>query len=125
MSHLARLTGDAPSALAWAGDAFALVERTGYRHLQGIAKIELARAHWALGRMVEAEADLQSACAILSQLSARFDLARAQLLLAGLLYAAGSPSRRSLQGTRQHRRRGVFFLIEQERALAFHLLAAH
>jgi len=127
MSRLARLSGDPPSALTWAVDTLSLIERTGYRHFQGMALIERGRANWALGRLSEAKGDLRSAGAILAQLEARFDLVRSQLLLAALLYAEGSAEADAAwaEATTGIVEGGYAFLLEQERGLAFPLLAAH
>lgn len=127
MSRLARVTGDAPSALAWAADAVALAEHTGYRHLQGIALIERGRAAWALGHVAEAESDFRLACTVLEQLSAYFDLARSMLLLAVLLHTMGSPQAGAAWGEAITRivAGGFVFLLDQERTLAFPLLAAY
>ena len=127
LSRLCRTAGDAPTARAWAADALVLVERTGYRHLQGMALIERGRATWTLDEGAQAEADFRAALAVLGPLRANFDMARAALLLAALLHtqrAAGAAAAwhaavsRIVNG-------GYAFLLEQERALAFPLLAAH
>lgn len=91
LARLSRATGDAPAALAWAGDALAIAERIGYHHLQGRALIERARAALALEDWARVEADTRAAMAVLAPLHANFDLARSSLLLARALQAQGDP----------------------------------
>jgi tetratricopeptide (TPR) repeat protein len=50
MSRFHRLLGDGPAARAWADDALTFALRVGYRHEQGKALIERARAFWAVRR---------------------------------------------------------------------------
>ena len=127
MSRYHRLVGDGPNARAWAEDALAYATRVGYRHEQGRALIERGRAAWLCGDWVAAEADLRTASSILGELGAAFDLARARFLLAALLHergrdeadAAWSEAARSIVGG------GYAFLLEQERRLAFPLVAAY
>ena len=128
LSRFHRLAGDAPVARAWADDALSFAVRVGYRHEQGRALIERGRAAWLCGDLPAAEADLQSAAGLLEQLGAAFDLARARLLLAALrferhappseFYASWMEAVSSIVGG------GYVFLLEQERPLAFPLLAA-
>lgn len=66
MSRLSRLLNDAPAALGWANEAYRLMERMGYEHLQAQALIEHSRAAWALGDLPAAEADLRSAINLLT-----------------------------------------------------------
>jgi DNA-binding SARP family transcriptional activator len=126
MSRLNRAVNDAPAALAWAGEALTVVERTGYRHLQGQALIERARAAWALGEFVAAEADLHAAIEYLAPQRFDFDLSIALLLLAALLRqqnqleadaAWRDAATLLVQG-------GFAFLADRERALSFPLIVA-
>lgn len=127
VSRLRRLAGDAAAALSWAADALALSERMGYRHFQGMALIERGRAAWALGETAQAEADLRAAQAVLEPLAANFDLARATLLLASLLYEQRAPDagRAWLDAVTRIIKGGYTFLLRQEQALAAPLLAAY
>lgn len=122
-----RAVGDAGAARAWADDAQSLAIRVGYRHLQGMALIERARAAWQCGDKGAAEADLHVAIDLLGALGAAYDLARAQLFLAALLHEQKN-SQAAL--TWKHAARAILqgnyaFLLEKERTLAFPLLAAH
>ena len=74
-SRLNRTMANAPAALSWTADALTIIERMGYRHLQGITLIERGRAAWALEDMMLAEADFRAAQAVLEPLHASFDLA--------------------------------------------------
>ena len=127
MSRLCRLTGDAPSARVWATEALSLTERSGYRHLQGLALVERGRAAWRLEQFSLAEADFRAAMAVLEPLRADFDLARATLLLAALRQAQQADDAEALgvQAVSRILDGGYAFLLEQERALAFPLLAAY
>ncbi|HEY66873.1 MAG TPA: tetratricopeptide repeat protein [Thermoflexia bacterium] len=125
LSRYRRTTGSASTAWDWADDALVIATRVGYHHLQGLALIERGRAAWEIGDVAAAEADLRAAVEILTPLQANFDLARAYLLLAALLHrqqraeatdAWFETVSRIISG-------GYAFLLEQERALAFPLLA--
>ncbi len=89
--RLCRAVNDIPAAFAWAADALSIVERTGYRHMQGRALLERGRAAWALENWAQAEADFHAALVVLTPLQANFELAQATLLLAGLLHAQRAP----------------------------------
>jgi DNA-binding SARP family transcriptional activator len=127
MSRYHRLAGDAAAARTWAEDALAYTTRVGFSLLQGRALIERGRATWAVGDYEGGERDLRAAMKVLAPLQAHFDLARAALLLAALLHGRRRPEAR--QATRDAALRitggGYAFLLEQERALAFPVVAAH
>lgn len=120
-----RLSGDGPNARAWAGDALAFARRVGYRHEQGKALIECGRAAWLCGNEAAAEGNLRAAAEILRGLGATFDLARARFLLAALLHRQSRPEAAVAwqEAARDIVEGGFAFLLEQERALAFPLLA--
>lgn len=126
MSRLNRAVNDAPAALAWASEALAMVERTGYHHLQGISLIECGRAAWLLGDLPAAEANLRAAVDRLAPNQYDFDLSLAQLLLAGLLHQQNRPE--SAAALREAATRlvqdGFAFLVDRERALSFPLIIA-
>jgi DNA-binding SARP family transcriptional activator len=128
MSRFHRLLGDGPAARAWADDALTFALRVGYRHEQGKALIERARAFWLCGDPTAAETDLHAAIDLLTPLGAAFDLARAWLLLAALRFAHRAPSSELHAAWQEAVSRiisgGYAFLLEQERALAFPLLAS-
>ncbi len=127
MSRYYRMAGDGPNARAWAEDAVACARRLRFRHEEGKALIERGRALWLCADEDAAEADLRAAIESLGSVGAGFDLARGRLLLAALLRdrdpvaaaeAWRAASRAIVEG-------GYAFLLEQERALAFPLLAAY
>ena len=124
MSRLSRLLSDAPAALGWADEAYHLMERTGYQHLQAQALIERSRAAWALGNLPAAEADLRSAIALLTPQRLDFDLSIATLLLAALLNQQNHPQAPALwQAAAARLTQGGFaFLVDRERSLAFPLI---
>jgi DNA-binding SARP family transcriptional activator len=127
MSHHHRLLGDGPAAFTWANDALAHVTRIGYRHEQGKVHTERARAAWLCGDLSATEGDLRAALRIFDDLGAEFDQARVYLLLAALMHeqqreeVAGA----LLDAARAITAGGFGFLLEQERAQAFPLMAAH
>ncbi len=119
--------GDASTGRAWAHDAWTIAYRVGYRHMLGLALVERGRTAWLLGDCVAAEADLCAAIEVLDELEAAFDAARARFLLAALLHAQKKAEQ--VTAWRQAARRilegNYAFLLEQERSLAFPLIAAH
>jgi len=124
LSRLNRFLQDLPTALAWAGDALAIVQRSGYLHFQAQALIERSRAAWNLGDLAAAETDLRSAMAVLSPQHLDFDLAVASLLLAAVLNQQNHPDARLAWQEASARlvRGGFAFLADRERALAFPLI---
>jgi len=126
LSRCHRLAGDWPQARAWAADALAYATHVGYHHEQGKALIERGRAAWLCGEPSAAEADLQAAIRLLADLGAAFDLARARLLLAALVHDGGQPEAAAAWGQAMQTivSGGYAFLLEQEREVAFPLLAA-
>lgn len=126
LSRLTRAIGDAAAAHAWAGDALTLATRVGYCHFQGVALVERGRAAWALGDSTAAETDFRAAISVMAPLGVEFDLARAALLLAALLHAQKRDDTAAISADVMRRitQGGYAFLLEQERALAFPLIAA-
>jgi len=127
LSRYHRAGGDAAAACAWADDGVAIARRVNYRHLYGAALVERAHAAWLCGNLAAAEADLKEAIEVLGLLEAALDLTRAWLLLAALLHAQGHPEAPAAwrEAARWMVVRGYAFLAEQERPLAFPLIAAH
>ncbi len=128
MSRHARVSGNVPVARAWADDALNLATRTHHLHEQGVALVERGRARWLGGDPEAAASDFRSAIDLLTPLQAAFDLARAWLLLAALDAARRAPLSELrtawLEAVSRIVSGGYAFLLEQERALAFPLLAS-
>lgn len=122
-----RLAGDPAAAWSWADDALHLAERGGYDQWRGRCLAERARAGWLRGDSAAAEADLRTALGLLDPLGAAFDAAYAALLLAALLSTQRSDGAEQAWADAAHRIAvgGYSFLLEQERSLAFPLVAAH
>ncbi|MEW5988068.1 MAG: BTAD domain-containing putative transcriptional regulator [Chloroflexota bacterium] len=122
-----RAAGDAANALAWAGDALAVATHVGYRHQQGRSLIERGRAAWEVGETAAAESDLVAAIEILSNLGAAFDLARAWFFLAALRQSQQHDQAAAtwLRAARAMVIGNYAFFLEQERALAFPLVATY
>jgi DNA-binding SARP family transcriptional activator len=112
-------------ALEWADDALAIATRAGCRDLQGWALIEHGRAAWEIGDVAAAERDFRAAIEGSTPLQASFDLARASLMLAALLHQQqrGEAEAAWLQAASHIASGGYAFLLEQERALSFPLIA--
>jgi DNA-binding SARP family transcriptional activator len=127
LSRYYRTTGNAPAAHDWADDALSIATRAGCVDIQGWALIERARAAWELGDLSAAESDLHSAIELLSPMQANFDLARTKFLLAALLHHQHHPDAESCWSNAVSliASGGYAFLLEQERALAFPLIAQH
>ncbi len=120
------LAGEAPNARAWADDALTFAGRVGYCQGWGRAMVERGRAVWRCGDLASAEADLRTAIEIFQSLNVPFDLARARFFLAALVHEqsrekAADAWRAAAQAIIAG---GYAFLLEQERSLAFPLLAA-
>ncbi len=126
MCTLSRALQDGPTALAWANEALAVVENSGYQHLQGQALIERARTDWALGNLSAAEEDLRAAIERLAPQRYDFDLATALLLQAALLRQQSRPEAAAAwREAAFHLIQGGFsHLVERERALSYPLIAA-
>lgn len=126
ISRWARLSGAYPVARAWAEDALAFATRAGDARIQGRALIERGQALWLSGDQAAGEKDLRTAIEILAPLQANFELAQANLLLAALLHHQGHPETEQvwLEAVTRIVSGGYAFLLEQERALAFPLLAS-
>jgi DNA-binding SARP family transcriptional activator len=150
-----RLQGDPQAALTWADDALAHARRLGYRHLEGQCLIERGRAAWQAGQQARrhretdgydgltgtasqsrqfpcvaqpaARDDWQAAEAVLEPLGCAYDLAVSGLLLAVTAQHAHAPGAEDawLAAMRRISAGGYGYLLEQERALAFPVVAAH
>lgn len=127
MSRYHRLRGDGPDARAWADDALHFIQRLGCRYDQGQALIERGRAAWLCGDLAAAEADFRAAVELSAQLDAAFELTRSRFLLAALLHEQGRDAAADawLAAARAIGAGGYAFLLEQERSLAFPLLATY
>ncbi len=127
MSRYQRMMDNPSGARDWAHDALTFARRVGYRHMEGQALIERGRTAWLCGDGAAAEADLRGAIEVLEALQASFDLTRAWLLLAALLHSLRRAEAATtwIKAARQISIGGYACLLEQERALAFPLVAAH
>ena len=128
-SQYHRVLGNVPAALEWANDAVAWASRTGNRRMLGRALIERARAAWcaARGNANDAENDLRLAIQELGTRGQLYDLARAHFLLAALLHTQNHAEAESawLEAAKQIVAGGYAYILDQDRALAYPLIAAH
>jgi len=127
MSRYQRISGNHCAARDWATDALTFARRVGYEHEEGKSLVERARALWLCDDIASAEVDLLESIRIFEKLQAAFDLARARFLLAALLenvrnQAAPLAWRQAVKALING---GYAFFIDQERDLAFPLIAAH
>ncbi len=127
MSRYHRRSGNSAGARDWAQDALTYARRVGYLHEEGKALVEHARACWLSDDLPAAEADLAAACEIFQKLEAAFDLARARFFHAclqemGQKKAVPAEWREAVRALLAG---GYAFFIDQERALAFPMIAAH
>ena len=124
-SRYHRETGDAAAAWEWAEDALTMAARAGYHHLQGLALIERGLAAWSLNNITAAENDLLAAIKILQPLNTLFDITRAYLHLAALLFSQKLTDVNHYwqQAAGLIQTHGFQFLLEKERALVLPLVA--
>ncbi len=128
-SQYHRVLGNAPAALEWANDAVAWASRAGNRRMLGRTLIERARAAWCArrGNANDAESDLRLAIQELSARGQSYDLARAHFLLAALLHTQNHAEAKSawLEAAKHIVAGGYAYILDQDRALAYPLIAAH
>jgi DNA-binding SARP family transcriptional activator len=127
MSRYQQRSRNSAAARDWANEALTYAKRLGYLHEEGKALVERARACWGGDDLLAAETDLAAAIDIFEKLDAAFDLARARFLLAGLLTveqktSAAAAWRRAAKALLDG---NYAFYIDQERALAYPMIAAH
>jgi DNA-binding SARP family transcriptional activator len=125
LSRYERAAHHNAAAQQWAADAVDCATRSGYQHLHGLSLIERARSAWRLDNPSAAEADLRAAIDVLTPLQTNFDLTRAYLLLAALVQqrAGGDAQAVWLEAISRIVSGDYAFLLEQERSVAFPLLA--
>ncbi len=127
LARFERALNRASSAHEWASDAAAWAVRTNNHRMLGRALIERGYAAWLKSDLVAAESDLRAAIQDLDARGAAFDLSRARLLLAALFH---SQHREEAMGVLRDAAQGIVsggyaFLLDQERTIAFPLIAAH
>lgn len=125
LSRYYRNAGNASTAYEWANDALNIAVRAGSLDVQGWALVERGRDVWELGDYTAAKADFRTAIELLEPVQAHFDLARAHFLLAALLHqqADAKASAAWLEAVSRIVSGGYAFLLDQERAVAYPLLA--
>jgi DNA-binding SARP family transcriptional activator len=125
-SRYHRLRAEAPIALTWADDAIRFASRTGYRFLYGQALVERAQAAWQALELKSAEDNLIEANQIFSPFKAAYDQTRAIFLLAAIYHQQNRPELDEMwiESAKQIVTGGYAFILEQERQLAFPLLAS-
>jgi DNA-binding SARP family transcriptional activator len=123
LSRLHRRLGEPAAAWGWADEALTQAEQVGYVHLVGMALLARTRASWAGDDLGVSEQDLRRAIDLMTPLGFNYDLARAWLLLAGLLQRMDRDERAAWQEAIARIRRGRYhFLLERERSVAFPLI---
>ncbi|MBI5032929.1 MAG: hypothetical protein HZB51_20605 [Chloroflexi bacterium] len=126
-SQYHRILGNAPAALEWANDALAWASRARNRRMLGRTLIERALTTWLLDDRRAAENDLREAIRELSARGQSYDLARAQFLFAALLHAQNHTDTESawLDAATQIVRGGYAYILDQDRSLAYPLIASY
>ncbi len=127
LSRGLRAAGNLAAALQWAKDAVTIASHTNGLYAYCMALVERGRVALEQHDLPTAETDLRQAIAAGERCQANFLLAHAWLLLADLLYIQSHPEARQAWQDAAHRiiDGGYAFLLEQERALAFPLVAAY
>jgi DNA-binding SARP family transcriptional activator len=122
-----RALGQPAQAVGWSTAAVDWARRRPFRLGEGMALAEHGRAAWGLGDMAGAKANWDQAQAIARELGDAVGLAEATLLLAAAQQALGQPEADAtwLKASRLIQLRDLGFVLENERDLAFPLLAAH
>ncbi len=126
LARCERTVSNAALAYEWASDAVTWTTRTNNRRMLGRALIERGYAAWLNGDPNAAERDLRAAIKDLEARQVAFDLSRARLVLAALLHSQQRDETPAVLCDAAHGiiSGGYAFLLEQERALAFPLIAA-
>lgn len=126
-SWLHRLQGNLGNALEWADEAVGYMRRSLGQSDQGMALLERARAYVALNDVEHAEADLRTVSEMAGALGAKFLAAQAALQRAVLHWQGGQADAPALwlEAVRHIQYGGYGFLLEQERAAAFPMVAAY
>lgn len=127
LSRALRVQGNLAAALQWTNDAVAIASRINGLYAQCMARVERARVLLDLASWPQATDDLHQAMATGERCQATYLLARAALLLAALARQQQWPEARHAwrDAARRISGGGYTFLLEQERMLAFPLIAAH
>lgn len=127
LSRYHLLSGNAPTARAWADDALACANQVGYQHLAGKALVERGRTAWKCGDPAAAESDLRAAIQTFTALGAAFDLARSNLYLAAVFFDQHKAEAAAAwaEATRLIRLYGYNSLLQQEHLLVLPLIAAN
>lgn len=120
-------SGDYAAAYDWASDAITWASRLGSRRLLGRAFTERGRSSWLIGDHGSAEADLRKAIEDLAFRKQAYDLARARLILAALLFQRSSDEAEVIfvEAVSLVISGGYSYLLERERALVFPLIALY
>lgn len=126
-SRFYRLSGDPANARSWSEDAVRYTERLGCLPLLGESLIENAECARLCGDPITAEALLLKAAAVLRPLPAAYHLARIDFMLAAWSQQLQKQDaeERWLQAAQAIQQGGYYFILEQERELAFPLAASY
>ncbi len=125
LSQYHQILGNYPAAYDWANDAVAWANRMLSRRMLGRALIERGNTAWLSGDLSRAESDFKEAVEVLRRRQQAYDLARAQLLMAALLYYQALPGAEPayLEAITLILSGGFVYLLERDRARTFPLVA--
>lgn len=126
LSRYYRVRGEYPQAYQWAEDAVAWARRNLNRRMWGRTLTERAYAAWLNGNPAQAEQDFQNAILELGERQQFFDQAYARFLYAAFLFERQQPTAMEIwkEAMGQIVRCGYIPVLEQERTLAYPLIAA-
>lgn len=127
LSRYHRLNGNPCAAMEWAEDAVAWATRSQNRRMLGRTLIERGYAAWLIGDPQRARADLMFAVDELGKRQQWYDQAYARFLLAALLHSIQDIQAITLwrEAAEQILQRGYEHLLDQERQLAYPIIAAY
>ncbi|MCX8061452.1 MAG: tetratricopeptide repeat protein [Anaerolineales bacterium] len=126
LSRYYRIREEYPQAYQWAEDAVTWAKRHLNRRMWGRTLAERAYSAWLNGDTVQAEQDFRAAIVELGERQQFFDQAYARFLYAAFLYKRQDPIALEVwkEAAYQIVRCGYIHILEQERTLAYPLIAA-
>jgi len=124
-SRLFLMRGQAAVARTWADEAVQITKNYSQRYFHGLAFLQRAQASWESDDFESAEKDFKTAQGELEIAQAGYDLARASLLHATWQHQLKQPGENASWSEAADRilMGGYTFILEQERKVAFPLIA--
>ncbi|MEN6409287.1 MAG: BTAD domain-containing putative transcriptional regulator [Anaerolineaceae bacterium] len=122
-----RLNNHPAWGISWVGEALLLAQNRENAYFRGIALVERARALQQNGDLMSARTDLIDSIQAFERVQAGYEQSVAALLLAGIDQNTQQPAARArwLDAARRVQQTGYGLLLDQERAVAYPLIAEH